>query len=30
MVSPDGQIGCIIPGVHGTNWVPGELAGKGV
>lgn len=30
MVSPDGKIGCTIPGVHGTQWVPGELAGKGV
>jgi hypothetical protein len=30
MVSPDGKIGCTIPGVHGTQWVPGELSGKGV
>jgi hypothetical protein len=30
MVSPDGRLGCTIPGVHGTEWVPGELAGKGV
>ena len=27
---PDGRLGCIIPGVNGTDWVPGELAGKGV
>lgn len=29
MVSPDGRMACPLPGVYGTDWVPGELSGKG-